>query len=59
MKAGGRELRAIPCLNEHPLWIATLADIAWRNLQGWLEAPPDAQQRERTLLRAKGLGAPR
>lgn len=59
LHAGGRELRAIPCLNEHPLWIATLADLAWRNLQGWLEPPPDAQQREQTLLRAKAQGAPR
>jgi protoporphyrin/coproporphyrin ferrochelatase len=59
LKAGGRELRVIPCVNEHPLWIAALADLAWRNLQGWLEAPPDAPQREMTLLRAKGAGAAR
>jgi ferrochelatase len=57
VKAGGRELRAIPCLNEHPAWIHALTDIAWRNLQGWLEPPPDAQQRELTLARARGLGA--
>jgi ferrochelatase len=55
--AGGKALHAIPCLNEHPLWIAALADLAWRQLQGWLTVPPDAAARERTMLRAKGLGA--
>ena len=27
-KAGGKEFHAIPCLNEHPAWIAALADLA-------------------------------
>ena len=57
LQAGGREFHAIPCLNEHPLWIATLADLVLRNLQGWLEAPPDAQAREMAVLRAQALGA--
>ena len=55
--AGGRELRAIACLNAHPMWIAALADIAFRNLQGWLVPPPDAREREQTALRAKAMGA--
>jgi len=55
--AGGKDFHAIPCLNEHPLWIAALADLAWRQLQGWLAPPPDAATQETTLLRAKGLGA--
>jgi len=33
--AGGRELHTIPCLNDHPTWIAALAQIARRHLQGW------------------------
>ena len=33
--AGGRELHAIACLNDHPAWIAALAQIARRHLQGW------------------------
>jgi ferrochelatase len=33
--AGGSEFRYIPCLNDRPRWIAALADIALRNLQGW------------------------
>ena len=56
-KAGGRELHVIPCLNEEPLWIAALADIAFRQLGGWLEPPPDAEARERTRLRAQVAGA--
>ena len=55
--AGGKELQLIPCLNEHPLWIAALADLVLRNLQGWLVPPPDAQAREMTAMRAKALGA--
>jgi ferrochelatase len=58
LHAGGKAYHAIPCLNEHPQWMAALTDLAWRHLQGWLEAPPDAAAREATLLRAKGLGAP-
>lgn len=57
LKAGGKAFHAIPCLNEHPAWMAALADLAWRHLQGWLVAPPEAQARERTLDRAKAAGA--
>ena len=38
LNAGGKEFHCIPCLNEHPAWIAALADLALRNLQGWLDA---------------------
>ncbi|MEO8486886.1 MAG: ferrochelatase [Betaproteobacteria bacterium] len=57
--AGGGELHAIPCLNEHPRWIAALAELAWQHLQGWLAPVPDARERELTLARAKTLGAKR
>jgi ferrochelatase len=57
LQAGGGEYHAIPCLNEHPVWMSALADLAWTNLQGWLVPPPDAAAREATLLRAKALGA--
>ena len=56
-KAGGKDLHAIPCLNEQPGWLAALTDLAFRHLGGWLERPPDASARERTLLRAKVVGA--
>jgi ferrochelatase len=55
--AGGSEFHAIPCLNEHPRWIAALSDLAWRELAGWLGPVPDAREREMTLARAKALGA--
>ena len=57
LRAGGKEFHYIPCLNERPPWIAALADLAVRNLQGWLEPPADAAERERRLARAKALGA--
>jgi ferrochelatase len=55
--AGGKDLHPIPCLNENPLWIAALADLVMRNLEGWLTAPPDAAARELTALRSKAMGA--
>jgi ferrochelatase len=54
---GGGDLRVVPALNEHPAWIAALAEIAMRELAGWLAAPPDAEAREATQLRARALGA--
>jgi ferrochelatase len=57
LESGGVEFHAIPCLNEHPAWIAALADLAFRNLAGWLDPPPDATAREMTLARAKAQGA--
>lgn len=34
--AGGQTLRYIPALNDDPVWIDALADLAERNLLGWL-----------------------
>jgi ferrochelatase len=56
--AGGKEYHAIPCLNDHPAWIAALTDLAATQLQGWLAPPPTAADREQTLARARALGAP-
>ena len=55
--AGGQDYEVIPCLNEHPRWIAALTDLAFANLQGWLEPPPGRDEREQTALRARALGA--
>lgn len=55
--AGGQDYNVIPCLNEHPRWIAALADIVLSNLQGWLAPPSGNAEREVTMLRAKALGA--
>ncbi len=57
LNASGKEFHYIPCLNERPAWIAALADLAMRNLQGWLDLPPAADDREATKARAKALGA--
>ncbi|HQR10650.1 MAG TPA: ferrochelatase [Casimicrobiaceae bacterium] len=57
LDSGGKEFHVIPCLNEHPLWIKALADLVFRNLDGWVDVAPDAQTREATLLRARALGA--
>ncbi len=57
--AGGKELHAIPCLNEHPAWIAALADLAFRHLGGWLAPPPDLEERGLIQVRAKAQGAKR
>jgi ferrochelatase len=57
LAAGGKDFHVIPCLNEHPLWIAALADLVLRHLQGWLAARPDPSVLEMTALRARALGA--
>jgi protoporphyrin/coproporphyrin ferrochelatase len=57
LKAGGGEYHYIPCLNERPAWIAALADLAVRHLQGWLEPPADAVALAQRLARARALGA--
>ena len=57
LESGGKEFHVIPCLNEHPLWISALADLVFRNLDGWLTHPPDQDRRDATQLRAKALGA--
>ena len=57
LNAGGKEFRFIPCMNDHPAWIAGLADIAVQHLQGWplaapaVDAAADGAQRRRALER--------
>jgi ferrochelatase len=55
--AGGGDYDVLPCLNEHPRFIAALTDLVMANLQGWLAPRPDAAAREATQLRARALGA--
>jgi ferrochelatase len=57
--AGGHEFHVLPCLNEHPAWIAALADLVFRNLGDWLAQPPDVAARELTSVRARAAGASR
>ena len=57
--AGGKRFGYIACLNDQHEWIAALAAIAQRHLQGWDTAAPDAAALEAQALRARALGAAR
>jgi len=59
LDAGGREFNYLPCLNDRHEWIAALADLSMRHLQGWNLSPPDAAARSRQRERALALGATR
>jgi len=56
--AGGQAFRYIPCLNDDPAWIAALATLVERQLQGWDTLTlPDAEQLARQRERALAMGA--
>jgi len=56
--AGGKTFHYVPCLNDRHEWIAALADLSLRHLQGWdTQGEPDAAALERQRLRAVALGA--
>lgn len=55
IQAGGRRFNYVPCLNDSPAWIAALAAIALRHLQGWPTRPEAADPGTRS--RALALGA--
>lgn len=58
--AGGKEFHYLACLNDSPLWLAALADIAIRHLGGWpTQQAVDARELAQTLSRAQALGASR
>jgi ferrochelatase len=58
--AGGREFQYIACLNDQHEWIAALAAIAIRHLQGWpTQDAPDAAALQQQADRARRLGAAR
>ncbi|MDR1967810.1 MAG: ferrochelatase [Burkholderiaceae bacterium] len=57
LAAGGRQFHYIPCLNDHPGWLAALTGIAQQHLQGWpargqhlAPAGEDAQSQASALL---------
>jgi ferrochelatase len=35
LAAGGQEFHYVPCLNDHPSWLAALAETVQQHLQGW------------------------
>jgi ferrochelatase len=57
LAAGGQTFHYIPCLNDRHEWIAALAGVAMRHLQGWPVEPADPAELERSRLRALALGA--
>lgn len=56
LASGGEVFRYIPCLNDDPQWMAALADLAIRHLQGWDTRPTTdaALLTQRELARARG-----
>lgn len=63
LNAGGQEYHYIPALNDHPRWIAALAEIVLNELQGWLskhwDPSTEASAGAACLARAQALGASR
>ena len=59
LAAGGREFHAIAGLNDRHEWIAALADIAIRHLQGWPVAPETSARLQAEVERARAAGAAR
>ena len=57
LAAGGRGFEYIPALNDQPEWIAALAAIVQRHLQGWHVGADDAVALSTQRERAKALGA--
>jgi ferrochelatase len=55
LHAGGETFNYVPCVNDSPVFVQALADVALRHLQGWPtraaagEAEALAAQRERAL----------
>ncbi|HET9821349.1 MAG TPA: ferrochelatase [Burkholderiaceae bacterium] len=58
LAAGGQEFGYIACLNDRHEWIAALAAIVQRHLQGWdVAQQPEADALERQRARALAMGA--
>ena len=55
--AGGTGFGYIPCLNDQHEWVAALAALSIRHMQGWDTAAPSAAALEASRQRALALGA--
>ncbi len=54
LEAGGEQFSYVPCVNDSPVFVQALADVALQHLQGWDTRPPAdpaalSAQRERAL----------
>ncbi|MNW19729.1 Ferrochelatase [compost metagenome] len=43
--AGGKQFRYIPAINDDPAWIAGLASLVERHLQGWSQPITDLKEK--------------
>ena len=59
VRAGGAQFHYIPCLNDQHEWIAALANVAIKHLQGWPAESVAADELARQRERARQLGAVR
>ena len=58
LAAGGKEFGYVPCLNDQHEWLAALAAIAARHLQGWDTSPDrDASAESLEAQRRRALAA--
>jgi ferrochelatase len=57
LQSGGQSFRFIACLNDDDRWIAALAEIALRHLQGWPTAAGDPAVLAQSRQRALAMGA--
>lgn len=57
VNAGGQEFHYIPCLNEHKDWIQALSNIAYNNLQGWLDLEQSEEATKNSRKLALEMGA--
>ena len=55
LQAGGSEFHYLPCLNQRPDWITTLAELTREHLGNWLDLPTQADPD--SAARAQALGA--
>lgn len=57
LEAGGKAFHYIPCLNDSHPWIAAMAEIAIRHMQGWPTRAEDSRTLEAQRQRALAAGA--
>ena len=60
LQAGGAEFHHLPCLNDQHEWIAALAALAIRHMQGWpttVQADPATLEAQRLRALARGATA--
>jgi ferrochelatase len=57
LEEGGEVYGYIPCLNDNPLWIQALEDLATSHLSGWPLHPAPAHEAQASREAALAMGA--